>query len=150
MELNKRKKSKKISVPASSKSWQEVYGSSKEFLNSLGAEKKDILDVLLSIEEIFVNIYKYAYPNSSGDVLINIDYICPENNLIVLFEDEGIPFDPTSKADPDITLPAEKRKIGGLGIYMVKKQTDLMDYEYKGNKNRLKIHKKLKTGGEQK
>ena len=147
MKLNKTK-SEKIKVKAINKSWQEVYNRSKGFLSSLGAEKKDILDMLLSIEEIFVNIYSYAYPHSEGYVWIEIDYVANRNKVTILFEDEGVPFDPTARKNPDITLCAEKRKIGGLGIYMVKKLTDCMVYEYKDKKNRLKIGKKLKIGGE--
>jgi len=150
MKLNEiSKKSEKIKVKAINKSWEEVYNRSRMFLSSLGAQKKDILDTLLSIEEIFVNIYSYAYPDSEGYVSIEIDYISKNNNITIVFEDEGIPFDPTKKDDPDVTLSIEKRKIGGLGIYMAKKLTDSMIYEYKDNKNRLKLGKKLNLGGEQ-
>lgn len=148
-EISKKSEKIKVKVKAINKNWEEVYNKSRVFLSSLGAKKKDILDMLLSIEEIFVNIYSYAYPNSEGYVSIDIDYISETDRVTILFEDEGIPFDPTKKDDPDITLSAEERQIGGLGIYMVKKLTDSMTYEYKNNKNRLKLDKKLRLGGEQ-
>ncbi|MBO4733697.1 MAG: ATP-binding protein, partial [Clostridia bacterium] len=61
----------------------------------------------------------------------------------VTFIDSGVPFDPTAKDDPDVTLSAEERKIGGLGIYMVKKSMDDFTYEYKDGKNVVTITKAI-------
>ena len=65
------------------------------------------------------------------------------DKIILQFEDEGIPYNPLEKADPDITLPPEQRPCGGLGIFMVKKTMDRVDYEYKNNENRLTLVKKI-------
>ena len=68
----------------------------------------------------------------------------PENASVTIeFRDNGIPFDPLAKADPDVTLSAEERNIGGLGIYMVKKSMDAMEYSRKDGQNILTITKKL-------
>ncbi len=63
--------------------------------------------------------------------------------MVITFIDNGIPFDPLTKADPDITLPAEERGIGGLGVYMVKKTMDDISYEYINGQNILKIRKNI-------
>ena len=67
-----------------------------------------------------------------------------ENGEVALkFEDEGVPYNPLEKDDPDVTLSVEDREIGGLGIFMVKKSMDDMYYEYKDGKNILTLMKKL-------
>jgi anti-sigma regulatory factor (Ser/Thr protein kinase) len=106
----------------------------------------------LVVEEIFVNIAYYAYSqeawvNSSqskrsstedGKVTIRI---AVGDEVIIEFEDNGKPYNPLEKDDPDITLDAEKREIGGLGIFLVKKMTDTMEYRYENNKNIMMIKK---------
>ncbi len=89
----------------------------------------------LALEESFVNIVSYAYPNGGGKVEIDIDIDEAKKVVSVTLIDEGIPFDPLSEKDPDVTLPAEKRKVGGLGIFLVKKNTDEQHYEYRDSKN---------------
>lgn len=96
------------------------------------------LDVV--IEELFVNIAKYAY-DDTGDVLIEV--LFDKNKLIITFVDEGNPFNPLERDDPDTSLSSDERQIGGLGIYMVKKMMDKVKYEYKDNKNILIIEKKF-------
>lgn len=96
------------------------------------------LDVV--IEELFVNIAKYAY-DDAGDVLIEV--LFDKNKLIITFVDEGNPFNPLERDDPDTSLSSDERQIGGLGIYMVKKMMDKVKYEYKDNKNILIIEKKF-------
>ena len=63
--------------------------------------------------------------------------------VYVTFIDSGMPFDPLKKEDPDVTLPAEEREIGGLGIYMTKQAMDEVSYEYKDGQNILTLVKKL-------
>ena len=71
----------------------------------------------------------------------------PENKAAstteLVFMDEGIPYNPLAKEDPDISLPAEQRQIGGLGVFLVKKNVDYVGYEHKDGKNVLTIRKKL-------
>lgn len=99
--------------------------------------------ICVAIEEIFVNIAKYAYPAGGGDAEISIDIDDKTNIASFVISDSGIAFDPLKKDDPDITLPAEKRKIGGLGIFIVKKTMDSVNYIRTNGKNILTMTKKL-------
>ena len=95
----------------------------------------------LAVEEIYINIVSYAYPDSEG----NAEIILSENNgeFVMTFIDEGVPYDPLAKPDPDTTLSASERQIGGLGIFLVKKIMDSVTYKYEDGKNILTISKKL-------
>lgn len=89
-------------------------------------------------EEIFANIAFYAYPdgvNGIAEVRLELS----EGNIIFEFQDEGTEYNPLERPDPDITLPPEKRPIGGLGIFMVKKIADEVYYKREGNKNVLTL-----------
>ena len=99
--------------------------------------------ISIAIEELFVNVASYAYPNSSGSVTLKLDF--DDDFILFTLIDSGIPFDPVAKQDPDITLSAEEREIGGLGIYMVKQTMDEMKYERKDNKNILYMKKRFKN-----
>ena len=106
------------------------------------------MQVELAIEEIFVNIASYAYPSpDSGDVTITADVSGEQKELTVVFQDGGTPFDPLAKEDPDITLPIEQRRIGGLGIFLVKDNMDDVTYRYADGKNILTIKKRLIDAG---
>ena len=96
------------------------------------------------MEEIFVNIAHYAYPpDQPGWVLIRCRVEQDPLRIQVQFVDGGVPFNPLAKKDADITLSAEERNIGGLGILMVKRSMDAVDYAYSGGKNILTITKHL-------
>lgn len=110
-------------------------------LEKVSAPMKVMTQMDVSIEEIFVNIASYAYSdNANASAEIGVE--ASENQITVVFEDSGIPFDPLAKADPDITLSAEERGIGGLGIFMVKKFMDDVSYQRVDDKNILTILKK--------
>ena len=99
--------------------------------------KYDILNKLtLVVEEIFVNVANYAYPPKTGDIEIYFRKSA-EDELEFKFVDNGTPFNPLEKADPNIELSAEDRPIGGLGIFMVKNIMSSVEYEYKNNQNIL-------------
>lgn len=97
----------------------------------------------VSVEELFVNIANYAYEGKVGQATIGFEYIESDNSAKISFSDEGIKYDPLAKADPDITLSAEEREIGGLGIFMVKKNMDQVLYEYTDGKNITTIIKRI-------
>ena len=99
--------------------------------------------ICVAIEEVFVNISHYAYIEEKGTCNLSIKFQEETRHLTIELEDKGIPFDPLSKEDPDISLPAEKRKIGGLGILIVKKIMDNVSYQYKNGKNILTMMKKI-------
>lgn len=98
-----------------------------------------LIDVM--VEEIFVNIASYAYPNSHGEATITLDF--NDDKVEIGFIDSGIEFNPLAKEDPDITLSAEERGIGGLGIYMVKKTMEDVKYKRVNNENHLSFKKGL-------
>ena len=116
-----------------------------EFVDSFLEEKnclpKAQTQIDLSVEEIFVNIANYAYKDSKGDCEIIQSYINGE--FTITFKDSGVPFDPLAKADPDNTLSADDRQIGGLGVFLVKKNMDEVTYKYAENKNILTLKKKI-------
>ncbi len=99
--------------------------------------------VELAVEEIFVNIAHYAYGENTGTVTITSSLATEPKRLCVEFCDQGIPFDPLAKPDPDITLGAEERKIGGLGIFLTKKFMDKVEYRYENGSNILYFEKNL-------
>lgn len=92
----------------------------------------------LAVEEIFVNIAHYS---GAEEAIINCSF--EKEKLEVSFCDSGVPFNPLAKQDPDLTLNAEEREIGGLGIYLTKKFMDTVSYEYKNGMNCLRINKKM-------
>lgn len=112
----------------------------EEELEKAEVSPKLMMTFAVDLEELFVNVAHYAYPDSKGDVKIGID--TSGDSIVIRLIDKGIPFDPVAKADPDITQSAEERKIGGLGIYMVKKSMDSMVYVREDEQNILTISKR--------
>lgn len=107
----------------------------------IGKPMKLLMQIDLAVEEIFVNIANYAYEDKIGKVWVECTL---ENDILtIIFEDEGKPFDPLKKDDPDVTASAEEREIGGLGIFLTKKLMDDVNYEYKNGRNVLTLVKKI-------
>ncbi len=124
--------------------WKLVYDFLQEFIDEMNVDFRVKSKVLLSAEEIFVNIAKYAYPEDKGDVLVDITFNPQESVLQVKFRDSGIPFDPTKWRIPDIQQNLSNRKIGGLGIFIVRRMMDEIQYFHDGGANNLLIIKKIK------
>jgi len=97
----------------------------------------------VAVEEVFINIASYAYDTEIGTATVQVTVLQDPLSVEITFIDNGTQYDPLAKEDPDITLPKQKRKKGGLGIFMVKKTMDDVVYEYKYGKNILTIKKKL-------
>jgi len=116
-------------------------------LEDHGCSMKAQMQIDIAIDEIFSNVAFYGYPKEGGFVRVCVDFPEAEQSgkVIISFEDNGLPFNPLAKEDPDINLKAEDRGIGGLGIFIVKKTMDDVYYEYKDGKNILTI---VKTIGE--
>ncbi len=133
---------KKICVEAKDENLYPVLDFIKDFLGEQGCSAKIQMMIEVCMEELFVNVSHYAYPNRSGQVEVQVKV--DEENVEIVFTDNGIPFNPLVKEDPDITLSTEERKIGGLGIYLVKKKMDEVFYRYEGEKNILTIRKRIK------
>jgi anti-sigma regulatory factor (Ser/Thr protein kinase) len=108
-------------------------------LEEAGCPPDVVVSVGICAEEIFVNVAHYGYPDGEGKVLV-IEEI-EENRITLELQDWGTPYDPLEREDPDITLSAEERQIGGLGIFMVRNMMDGVSYEYRDEKNCLKMWK---------
>ncbi|MBO4278852.1 MAG: SpoIIE family protein phosphatase [Spirochaetales bacterium] len=135
-----------LEIDADLKNLEEVLA----FVDSRLEERDCPMPVQVSIdvavEELFVNIAHYAYletPEGKGKAWIRIGFRQDPTTMVLTLIDKGTPFDPVAKPDPDVTLKAEDRKIGGLGIYMVKKSMDSMVYERRDDMNILTITKKF-------
>ncbi len=114
-----------------------------DFVNGLLEEKNCPMYVVyeldIAVEELFVNIAHYAYTPEVGEATIQISF---EDEIVsITLIDRGIPYNPWEKEDPDTSLPLEERQIGGLGIYMVKKSMDEVDYAHVDGKNIVTIKK---------
>ena len=118
-----------------------------EFVNAqlelLDCPMKAQMQIDIAIDELFGNIAHYAYNPEVGSATVRVEVIEDPLAVTITFIDNGVPYDPLAKADPDTTLRAEERDIGGLGIYMVKKSMDDITYEYKDGQNILTIKKKI-------
>ena len=114
-----------------------------EQLEKADCPTKTRIQLDVAVEEIFINVAHYAYHPDVGAVEIKVMVTENPKTAVITFSDSGKPFNPLDNPDPDITLSAEERKIGGLGIYMVKKTMDDIRYEFTDGKNRLTIVKSL-------
>ena len=129
--------------PAKTDALSDVLGFVDEMLESYECSMKIQTAVCVAIEEVFVNVANYAYGGGSGDVTLDIGFKEEDRSVTFRLSDEGVPFDPLQKPDPDITLSIEERQIGGLGIFIVKKTMDSVSYAYEDGKNILTMIKKI-------
>lgn len=126
--------------------FQPIKGKAKEILTAIlqapeisSCRMKDVLVLRLACEEIVVNVASYAYPpDDEGwlDVLIQ-----KTDRVVIRFEDGGIPFNPLEQKAPDTTLSWKKRRIGGLGVFLLRRKMDDVRYAYEDHKNILTIEK---------
>lgn len=129
--------------PAEDSALNDWLAFAEEALERADCPMKAVMAVTVALEEVFVNVAHYAYPGSTGSVTLAMDFDAERRAMTFQVSDRGIPFNPLSTPDPDITLPAEQRQIGGLGIYMVKKSMDRVDYRYENGQNILTMQKLL-------
>lgn len=113
-------------------------------LERFGCDSKTVMQMDVAIDEIFSNIVRYAYPEGSGPVKVEVFESDKPHAVYMRFTDHGIPYNPINAKDPDTSLSAEERDIGGLGIFMVKKTMDDVAYEYKNDTNILTVKKQIK------
>jgi anti-sigma regulatory factor (Ser/Thr protein kinase) len=112
-------------------------------LEELDCPMKAQFQIDVAIDELFTNIATYAYGDSTGNVTVRLDTQEDPRAVLITFIDNGVPYNPLEQEEPDITLAAEDRPIGGLGIFVVKKTMDDMSYDYKDGQNILRIKKKI-------
>lgn len=134
---------KELTIAATVENIETVTDFVNEQLETLGCPMKAQIQIDVAIDELFGNIAHYAYNPDIGSATVQVEVQEEPLAVIITFIDGGVPYDPLATADPDITLSAEERQVGGLGIYMVKKSMDEITYEYVDGKNILSIKKKL-------
>lgn len=135
---------KELNIAATVENIEVVTDFVNEQLEALDCPMKAQMQIDVAIDELFGNIAHYAYNPEVGDATVRVEVIDDPLAVVITFIDKGVPYDPLAKEDPDITLSAEERGIGGLGIFMVKKSMDEITYEYKDGQNILAIKKNLK------
>ncbi|MBQ1492634.1 MAG: SpoIIE family protein phosphatase, partial [Blautia sp.] len=134
---------KEFVMPATKDSIMELTAKVDEQLEALDCSIKSQTQLDVAIDEIYANIASYAYPEGGGQVTVRFSFDEESRAASLTFIDQGIPFNPLLQAEPDLTLAAEERAVGGLGIYLVMKTMDEMDYRYEDGKNILTIKKKI-------
>lgn len=128
-------------IAATTENWKIVMEAIEELLDKENCPSKTKFQILTAAEEVYVNIASYAYGDQTGDAEIEMSFDEASKIFTLSFSDSGVPYNPLEKEDADITLSAEERKIGGLGILMIKKLIDDVRYEYSGGKNHLVLIK---------
>lgn len=134
---------KKITLNATTDNLHKVLEFIEEYLDDAGCSMNAKMQVDMAAEEIFVNIAHYAYEDGKGYATVCVSLSDNPNEITITFIDSGIPYNPLDKADPDISLPAEERQIGGLGIFLTKKLMDGLTYAYENGQNILTMKKGL-------
>ena len=112
-------------------------------LGAAGCRMKELLQISVAVEEIFVNIAHYAYGKATGRAKVFVKLTGDPATVTITFVDQGTPYNPLLKEDPDVTLSARDRQVGGLGIFMTKKAMDEVQYEYRNGCNILTLKKRL-------
>ena len=112
-------------------------------LEALDCSIKAQMQIDVAIDELFSNIARYAYPDGPGKVTVGIEFDEENRMCSVVFSDEGIPFDPLAQQAPDTSLPLMDRPVGGLGIFLVKKTMDAVEYRHENGRNILTIRKRI-------
>ena len=129
---------KKLKLVPSLESMEQVTDFVEQELETVGVSMKVIAQINIAVDEVFSNIARYSGANDAT-VGVSVE----DERITLRFADNGRPYDPTGKPDPDTTLSVEDRNIGGLGIFMVKKSMDTVVYEYHDGLNILTLTKKI-------
>lgn len=132
-----------LTIDANSRNLPQVQSFIESHLEEAGCPMKTMMQISMAVEEIFINVSSYAYAPGQGDVTVCIEFANSSKDVVITFKDHGIPYNPLAKDDPDVSLPAKDRKIGGLGIFLTKRVMDGMTYEYKDGQNILAMRKTM-------
>ena len=127
-----------IRLPAKRENLEKFSEQILQCAEKQGIDRKRLMQINLSLEEVLVNICDYSYRDNEGD----IEVICGldnDNRFVIEITDSGIPFDIDSFDEPDLNADISERKVGGLGIYLIKKMMDDIQYRFEDNKNILKL-----------
>ena len=134
---------KELRLVASDENLPVVLEQVEELLVQDGCDAMVQMQIVMAAEELFVNIAHYAYEGQPGEAVIKLLFLENPHRFCMVFRDKGVPYNPLEHEDPDITLSAEDRQIGGLGIYLIKQTMDSIEYAYEEGENVLKIEKFL-------
>ncbi len=134
---------KKITVDATVDNLQQIIDFATEQLEERDCPMKVVMQMELVIEEIFVNISSYAYHPEIGPATFCVEFEENPPAVLMTFIDGGKPYNPLEKSDPDTTLDIDERDVGGLGIFLVKKNVDEISYRFDDGKNILNMKKFL-------
>ena len=129
--------------PAKTEMLNDVLAYVEQQLEQFDCPMKIQMAICVAIEEVFVNVAHYAYSGGEGDMCLGIGFDEESRTVTFRMTDKGVAFDPLQKPDPDITLSAEEREIGGLGIFIAKKTMDSITYAYENGENILTMSKKI-------
>ena len=132
-----------LELEAEQENLEQVQTFVDERLESTDCPVKAQMQISVAVEEIFINIASYAYAPGKGRAKVRVEVSEDPVSVVITFIDNGMPYDPLAREDPDVTAPAADREIGGLGIFMTKKIMDDVVYEYKDGQNILTLKKKL-------
>ncbi|MDR0311103.1 MAG: SpoIIE family protein phosphatase, partial [Acidobacteriota bacterium] len=132
--------SKKLTIRANTGNLDDVVDFVNAELDRHNCPQKPRGEIDIAVEEIFVNIASYAYASASGNVDV---FVSVGKEAVIRFEDEGMPFNPLDNGEPDMEKPLMEREIGGLGVYLVKRLMDRVEYAREGDKNILLIVKEI-------
>ena len=130
-----------LEVEALTKNLPMVLGFIDSHLEAADCPLRAMMQIDVAVEEIFVNIAHYAYAPDTGMAWIRVETGGDPHGVTITFIDKGMHYDPLAKEDPDVTLSAEERKIGGLGVFLVKNTMDDVTYKYVDGHNILSIRK---------
>lgn len=134
---------KELTLPATVENIETVTDFVTEYLGEVGCSMKVQMQIAVVIDEVFSNIAHYAYAPYVGDATVSVAVNRETKVLRLSFADRGVAYNPLIKEDPDVSLSAEERQIGGMGIFMVKNLMDDITYEYVEGRNVLTMWKKL-------
>lgn len=132
---------RKLEVAADMSHFDRIRDFIEEELTREDCPADEMILFLIAVEEIYSNIAFYAYPEGEGNAEVDWEFDPESRTAVIRFSDKGKPYNPLKKRDPDVTLSAADRPIGGLGIYMVKNSMDHVAYEYADGKNILTLEK---------
>lgn len=133
-----------LTVPAKKEYINQLLDLLHQQLDRVSCPLKISLELELAVEEAFVNIATHAYVKEGGTATFDCE-VEPDAGLVILrFTDQGLPFNPLGKKDPDTALSADQRPIGGLGIFLIKKTMDKCAYTYHQGANVFTLTKKYK------
>ena len=123
---------------------EKLEGFTADFALKTGLSDKDLFALQIIVEELVTNVIDYGGV-PAGEHAVRVDLSAEGGELLIRLTDRGTEYNPLLREDPDTTLPAEQRPIGGLGVHFCKKLTDAQEYERRDGCNVLTLTKKLSS-----